>query len=90
MSFLFPHFKTTGNLTTLPAVSEPPGSATPTVHSEIFMQSDRMASFVLMGMQRWGMLSLLGLVFPFLIVSLAAHRKFRQVKESQSGRVSPD
>ncbi|XP_075870524.1 solute carrier family 2 member 9, like 1 isoform X2 [Nelusetta ayraudi] len=50
-----------------------PGSATPTVHSEIFLQSDRMASFVLMGIQRWGMFFLLGLIFPFVIRSLGSY-----------------
>lgn len=61
------------------------GNATPTVHSEIFLQSDRMASFVLMGIQRWGLLSLLGLIFPFLIVSLStSQQEVNQVEDLQS------
>lgn len=48
-----------------------PGGATPTLQSEIFIQSDRMAAFVLMGILRWGLVAMLGLIFPFLIVSAA-------------------
>lgn len=48
-----------------------PGGVTPTLQSEIFVQSDRMAAFVLMGILRWGLFALLGLLFPFLIVSTA-------------------
>lgn len=48
-----------------------PGSTTPTLQSEIFVQSDRMAAFVLMGIHRWGLFALLGLIFPFMIVSAA-------------------
>lgn len=52
------------------------------------MQSDRMASFVLMGIQRWGMFFLLGLIFPFVIVSPSGGKQeVQQVKDSQSGRV---
>lgn len=47
------------------------GGATPTLSSELFIQSDRLAALVLMGLQRWFMIALLGLVFPFLIVSAA-------------------
>lgn len=50
-----------------------PGGTTPTLQSEIFVQSDRMAAFVLMGILRWGMFALLGLIFPFLIVSTATY-----------------
>lgn len=72
----------------LNAVSEPPGNATPAVHSEIFLQSDRIASFVLMGIQRWGLLSLLGLIFPFLIVSVSTPKQeVKLVEDTQSGRV---
>lgn len=45
------------------------GGAAPTLSSEIFIQSDRLAAFVVMGIQRWGMLAVLGFAFPFLIVS---------------------
>ncbi len=43
--------------------------ATPTLSNEIFIQSDRLAAFVLMGIQRWVTFAITGLVFPFLIVS---------------------
>nr|QCL11559.1 glucose transporter 9 [Lateolabrax maculatus] len=50
-----------------------PAGAAPPLHNEIFMQSNRLAAFVLMGMQRWLMLALLGLVFPFLIDALNSY-----------------
>lgn len=41
-----------------------------------------------MGIQRWGLLSLLGLIFPFLIVSVpTSNQEVKQVKDSASGRV---
>uniref|UniRef100_A0A8C2X7G4 Solute carrier family 2, facilitated glucose transporter member 5 n=2 Tax=Cyclopterus lumpus TaxID=8103 RepID=A0A8C2X7G4_CYCLU len=50
-----------------------PGGATNTLHSEIFIQSDRLAAFVLMGVQRWSLFAVLGLLFPFLIDALDAY-----------------
>ncbi|XP_029288184.1 solute carrier family 2 member 9, like 1 [Cottoperca gobio] len=44
-----------------------PGGATATLQSEIFIQSDRMAAFVLLGTQRWLFFAGMGLVFPFMI-----------------------
>ncbi|XP_010774451.1 solute carrier family 2, facilitated glucose transporter member 9-like, partial [Notothenia coriiceps] len=44
-----------------------PGGTTGTLHSELFIQSDRMAAFVLIGSQHWFFFALLGLVFPFVI-----------------------
>ncbi|XP_054472132.1 solute carrier family 2 member 9, like 1 [Anoplopoma fimbria] len=40
---------------------------------EIFIQSDRLAAFVLMGLQRWLLFVVLGLVFPFLIDALDSY-----------------
>ncbi|XP_035518265.1 solute carrier family 2 member 9, like 1 [Morone saxatilis] len=50
-----------------------PAGATAALNSEIFVQSDRMAAFVLMGIQRWLMFAVLGLVFPFLINALNSY-----------------
>ncbi|XP_033938913.1 solute carrier family 2 member 9, like 1 isoform X1 [Pseudochaenichthys georgianus] len=50
-----------------------PGGTTVTLHSELFIQSDRMAAFVLIGSQRWFVFALLGLVFPFLIDTLDSY-----------------
>uniref|UniRef100_A0A3Q3MYE3 Solute carrier family 2, facilitated glucose transporter member 5 n=1 Tax=Mastacembelus armatus TaxID=205130 RepID=A0A3Q3MYE3_9TELE len=44
-----------------------PVGATATLNSEIFIQSHRLAALVLMGIQRWLVVAMLGLVFPFLI-----------------------
>nr|XP_046240528.1 solute carrier family 2 member 9, like 1 [Scatophagus argus] len=49
-----------------------PGGVTPTLSSELFIQSDRLASLVLIGIQRWVLFAVLGLVFPFLITALNA------------------
>uniref|UniRef100_A0A3Q2QBD1 Solute carrier family 2, facilitated glucose transporter member 5 n=1 Tax=Fundulus heteroclitus TaxID=8078 RepID=A0A3Q2QBD1_FUNHE len=46
-----------------------PGAATATLSSELFIQSDRLAAFVLMGLHRWFIFAVLGLLFPFIIVS---------------------
>lgn len=46
-----------------------PGGAGATLNNELFIQSDRMAAFVIVGIQRWLCFAVLGLVFPFLIVS---------------------
>ncbi|KAM8916765.1 solute carrier family 2 member 9, like 1 [Spinachia spinachia] len=50
-----------------------PGGASTTLHSEIFIQSDRLAAFVLLGMLRWLLYAVLGLVFPFLIDTLDSY-----------------
>ncbi|XP_024658326.2 solute carrier family 2 member 9, like 1 isoform X1 [Maylandia zebra] len=50
-----------------------PGGATPTLNSELFIQSNRMASLVLTGLQRWFMFAVIGLVFPFLIDALSSY-----------------
>ncbi|XP_054883180.1 solute carrier family 2 member 9, like 1 [Poeciliopsis prolifica] len=44
-----------------------PGAATATLSAELFTQSDRLAAFVLMGLQRWFMFAVVGLIFPFII-----------------------
>ncbi|TKS70942.1 Solute carrier family 2, facilitated glucose transporter member 5 [Collichthys lucidus] len=49
------------------------GGATATLNSELFIQSNRLASFVLMGIQRWLMFAIMGLVFPFLITALNSY-----------------
>ncbi|XP_008291156.1 solute carrier family 2, facilitated glucose transporter member 9-like [Stegastes partitus] len=50
-----------------------PGAVTGTVNSEIFIQSDRPAAFVLVMMLRWFTAILLGLFFPFLITTLSSY-----------------
>ncbi|XP_054641848.1 solute carrier family 2, facilitated glucose transporter member 9-like [Dunckerocampus dactyliophorus] len=50
-----------------------PGGASGTLNSEIFIQSNRVAAFVLVGIQRWSVLAMLGLVFPFLIDALDSY-----------------
>ena len=45
------------------------GAATPTLNSEIFTQSNRLAAFVLVGLHRWLFFAVLGLIFPFIIVN---------------------
>ncbi|KAL6111836.1 uncharacterized protein ACO6RY_08729 [Pungitius sinensis] len=50
-----------------------PGGASNTLHSEIFIQSDRLAAFVLLGMLRWLLYAVLGLLFPFLIDALDSY-----------------
>ncbi|KAE8298084.1 Solute carrier family 2, facilitated glucose transporter member 9 Glucose transporter type 9 [Larimichthys crocea] len=50
-----------------------PGGATATLNSELFIQSNRLASFVIMGIQRWLMFAIMGLVFPFLITALNSY-----------------
>ncbi|XP_059184569.1 solute carrier family 2 member 9, like 1 [Centropristis striata] len=47
-----------------------PGGVTTTLQNELFIQSDRAAAFVIIGIQRWTLNALLGLVFPFLITAL--------------------
>nr|XP_057924672.1 solute carrier family 2 member 9, like 1 [Doryrhamphus excisus]XP_057924681.1 solute carrier family 2 member 9, like 1 [Doryrhamphus excisus] len=47
-----------------------PGGASGTLNNEIFIQSNRVAAFVLVGIQRWSVQAVLGLVFPFLIDAL--------------------
>lgn len=50
-----------------------PGGVAPTLSSEIFIQSDRMAAFVLMGLQRWVVFAAQSLIFPFLINAVGAY-----------------
>ncbi|XP_014327786.1 solute carrier family 2, facilitated glucose transporter member 9-like [Xiphophorus maculatus] len=50
-----------------------PGAATVTLSTELFTQSDRLAAFVLMGLQRWFMFSMVGLIFPFLIDAFGSY-----------------
>lgn len=40
-----------------------------TLNSELFVQSDRLAAFVITGSQRYLLFSTVGFAFPFLIVS---------------------
>ncbi|XP_035007677.1 solute carrier family 2 member 9, like 1 [Hippoglossus stenolepis] len=50
-----------------------PGGATATLNSELFIQSNRVAALVLMGIQRWSIFAVMGLVFPFLIEALSSY-----------------
>ncbi|XP_061639800.1 solute carrier family 2 member 9, like 1 isoform X4 [Phyllopteryx taeniolatus] len=50
-----------------------PGGASGTLNSEIFIQSNRVAAFVLFGVQSWFVLAVLGLVFPILIDALESY-----------------
>ncbi|XP_040015334.1 solute carrier family 2 member 9, like 1 [Xiphias gladius] len=50
-----------------------PAGATATLNSEIFIQSNRMAAIVIIGIQRWLVYFVLGLVFPFLINALSSY-----------------
>ncbi|XP_077430158.1 solute carrier family 2 member 9, like 1 [Vanacampus margaritifer] len=50
-----------------------PGGAASSLISEIFIQSDRVAAFVLFGVQRWLVFAMLGLVFPILIDALDSY-----------------
>ncbi|CAL9705021.1 unnamed protein product [Knipowitschia caucasica] len=50
-----------------------PGGGVNTLSTEIFVQSERMAAVVLVGIYRWGIFALLGLIFPFLIASLSSY-----------------
>lgn len=40
-----------------------------TLNSELFVQSDRLAAFAITGSQRYLLFSVVGVTFPFLIVS---------------------
>lgn len=44
-----------------------------TLNSELFVQSDRVAAVVITGGQRYLLFSLVGVTFPFLIVSTKKH-----------------
>ncbi|KAK2862447.1 hypothetical protein Q5P01_001980 [Channa striata] len=44
-----------------------PAGGTATLYSEIFIQSNRLAAFVLLGMQRWLFFAIVGLIFPFIM-----------------------
>lgn len=46
-----------------------------TLNSELFVQSDRVAAFVVTGGQRYLLFSLVGVTFPFLIVSTKTHHR---------------
>lgn len=46
-----------------------------TLNSELFVQSDRVAAFVITGGQRYLLFSLVGVTFPFLIVSTKKHHR---------------
>ncbi|MEQ2273995.1 hypothetical protein XENORESO_012188, partial [Xenotaenia resolanae] len=48
-------------------------AAAATLSNELFIQSDRVAAFVLMGLQRWFMIAVLGLIFPFIIDGLSSY-----------------
>ncbi|XP_015259602.1 PREDICTED: solute carrier family 2, facilitated glucose transporter member 9-like [Cyprinodon variegatus] len=50
-----------------------PGAATATLSSEIFIQSDRLAAFVLMGLHRWFLFAVMGLIFPFIIHAFSSY-----------------
>uniref|UniRef100_A0A8C6WY80 Solute carrier family 2, facilitated glucose transporter member 5 n=1 Tax=Neogobius melanostomus TaxID=47308 RepID=A0A8C6WY80_9GOBI len=50
-----------------------PGGSVNTLNAEIFVQSERTAAVVMVGMQRWLMYGLMGLIFPFLIVALSSY-----------------
>ncbi|XP_014857968.1 PREDICTED: solute carrier family 2, facilitated glucose transporter member 9-like [Poecilia mexicana] len=50
-----------------------PGAATATLSSELFIQSDCVAAFVLMGLQRWFMSAMVGLIFPFIIDAFGSY-----------------
>ncbi|KAM9362207.1 solute carrier family 2 member 9, like 1 [Symphorus nematophorus] len=49
------------------------GGAVAALSSEFFIQSDRMAAFVITGIERWMLFGVLGLVFPFLINALNSY-----------------
>ncbi|XP_076596807.1 solute carrier family 2 member 9, like 1 [Chaetodon auriga] len=50
-----------------------PGGALPTLNSEVFIQSNRLAASVLVGFLRWLMFAVMGLTFPFLINALDSY-----------------
>ncbi|XP_022057305.2 solute carrier family 2 member 9, like 1 [Acanthochromis polyacanthus] len=50
-----------------------PGAATGTLNTELFVQSDRPAAFVLVMMLRWSTAIIQGLTFPFLITALTTY-----------------
>ncbi|XP_037388072.1 solute carrier family 2, facilitated glucose transporter member 9-like isoform X2 [Pygocentrus nattereri] len=47
-----------------------PAGVMPSLNHEIFIQSYRSAAFVLMGILLWGSFTVLGFIFPFLLVTL--------------------
>lgn len=53
----------------------PPVGVGITLSSELFVQSDRMAAVVITGGQRYLLFSLVGVTFPFLIVSTKKHHR---------------
>ncbi|KAJ0068875.1 hypothetical protein NL108_013342 [Boleophthalmus pectinirostris] len=50
-----------------------PGGGVPTLNTEIFIQSERMAAVVLVALYRWATYAIMGLIFPFLIVALRSY-----------------
>ncbi|XP_070705634.1 solute carrier family 2 member 9, like 1 [Pempheris klunzingeri] len=50
-----------------------PSGAASTLNSEVFIQSNRLAAFVLLGIQRWVIFAMLGLALPFLINALDSY-----------------
>ncbi|XP_072308909.1 solute carrier family 2 member 9, like 1 [Eucyclogobius newberryi] len=50
-----------------------PGGGVNTLNTEIFIQSERMAAVVLVGIQRWVTHAVIGLAFPFLIATLGSY-----------------
>ncbi|XP_019942139.1 solute carrier family 2 member 9, like 1 [Paralichthys olivaceus] len=50
-----------------------PGGVTATLNSEVFIQSNRVAALVFMGIQRWFTFAVMGLVFPFIIEALSSY-----------------
>ncbi|KAJ0023395.1 hypothetical protein NQD34_003294 [Periophthalmus magnuspinnatus] len=50
-----------------------PGGSVNTLNTEIFIQSERMAAVVLVGLYRWGCYAIMGLIFPFLMAALSSY-----------------
>ncbi|XP_029946743.1 solute carrier family 2, facilitated glucose transporter member 9-like [Salarias fasciatus] len=50
-----------------------PGASAGTLCSEIFIQSDRMAASVIVGMLRWLAIAVMNFAFPFLIKALGSY-----------------
>ncbi|XP_029948132.1 solute carrier family 2, facilitated glucose transporter member 9-like [Salarias fasciatus] len=50
-----------------------PGAGTGTLSSEIFIQSDRLSAFAIVGLLRWLAIAVIGFMFPFLIKALGSY-----------------
>uniref|UniRef100_A0A672GLJ7 Solute carrier family 2, facilitated glucose transporter member 5 n=1 Tax=Salarias fasciatus TaxID=181472 RepID=A0A672GLJ7_SALFA len=48
-------------------------AGTGTLSSEIFIQSDRLSAFAIVGLLRWLAIAVIGFMFPFLIVTLGSY-----------------